>query len=147
MAEKPHPALARLQPLIGTWVLTGRTLDSQVDNIAGRVTIEWLPGGIFMLQRGEISMPSFGMSVHSLEILGYDPEADTFPSTVYSDLGGTPAAYCWQVRGNTVMHWTKGSRYTGTCSEDGTTLAGGWRPEGEEAEPGGAYDATMIRVP
>jgi hypothetical protein len=146
MANTPHPALKRLEPLIGTWKLTGRTLDATEDNITGRVTIEWLPGGFCMLQHGEISMPSAGMQVHALEILGYDPETDSFPSTVYSDMGGQPAVYHWQVRGRTVTHWTQGSKYTGTFSEDGNTLSGGWRPEGEAATPGNAYDATMTRV-
>jgi hypothetical protein len=51
------------------------------------------------------------------------------------------------VQGDTVTHWTEGSKYTGTFKEDGTILAGGWRPEGgEAANPGNAYDATMLRV-
>ena len=146
MTEKPHPALARLEPLIGTWRLTGRTLDATEDNITGRVNIEWLPGGFFMVQRGEIAMPSFGLTVQSLEIIGYDPSSDTFRSTVYSDMDGMPATYFWDVQGKVVTHWTAGSKYTGAFSEDGKTLTGGWRPEGGPGTPGSAYDATMIRI-
>ncbi len=143
-ANTPQPALKRLEKLVGIWTLTGRTLDSEVDNITGSVTIEWLLDGFFLQQRGEIAM--IGFKGQSLEILSYDPETDTFPSLVYSNMGSVPLPYCWDVQGEVVTHWTEGSKYTGTFSEDGNTLSGGWRPvEGVEAEPGGAYDAVMTR--
>jgi Protein of unknown function (DUF1579) len=146
MTNAPHPALRRLDPLIGTWRLAGRTLDSAEDNMTGIVTIEWLPGGFFMVQRGEIHFPAQGMNVQSLEVLAYDPESDTFPSMVYSNLDGAPASYQWDVRGTTVTHWTRGSKYIGTLSEDGKVLTGGWRPADEQEAQGFAYDATMTRV-
>jgi hypothetical protein len=37
---KPDPALKRLDKLVGTWEIKGRTLNSKEDNISGRVTIE-----------------------------------------------------------------------------------------------------------
>jgi hypothetical protein len=142
---KPDPALQRLERLVGTWTLKGRTLDSKEDNITGQVTIEWLPGGFFLQQRGE--MDFMGFKGQSLEIVGYDPAARNFPSYVYSSMSGEPLPYCWDVQGDVVTHWTEGSKYTGTFNEDGTILAGGWRPdEGIEETTGNAYDATMIRV-
>jgi hypothetical protein len=140
----PDPALRRLDRLVGTWRLTGRTLNAQEDNISGRVTIKWLPGGFFLEQRGEMEV--MGFKLQSLELIGYDPSTKAFSSYVYSSMGGTPLRYYWDVQGDTVTHWTDGSKYTGTFSEDGTILSGGWRPEGTEATPGNAYDATMIRV-
>lgn len=44
---QPDPALKRLEKLVGTWKLTGRTLSSKEDNITGWTTFEWMPGGIF----------------------------------------------------------------------------------------------------
>src|SRR5258708_25925470 len=144
-AQKPDPALKRLDKLVGTWKLNGRTLDSKVDNITGRVMIEWLPGGHFLLQRGEITL--MGTTLQSLEIVGYDPATKVFPSTGYSSIDGTPHPYFWDVQGNVVTHWTEGSKYTGTFSEDGKVLSGGWRPDkGVESNGGNTYDATMIRV-
>lgn len=140
----PDPALKRLEKLVGTWKITGRTLDSQEDNISGQVVIEWLPGGFFLQQRGEMSVMGFHMQ--SLEIIGYEPSTKAFSAYVYSSMSGTPLRYQWDVQGSTVTHWTEGAKYTGTFSADGTILAGGWRPEGSEATPGNAYDATMIRV-
>lgn len=142
---KPNPALKRLDKLVGTWSLTGRTFDSKVDNITGKVAIEWLPGGFFLQMRGEIRMENF--EVQSLEIVGYDTAAKIFSANVYSNVDGAPAQYYWQVKGDRVTHWTKGSKYTGTFSRDGQTLSGGWRPDKGRKETGEtSYDAIMTRV-
>lgn len=142
---KPPKALERLASLIGTWKIKGRTFDSEHDNISGRVTIEWLPGGFFMVQQGWIRVG--GLKIRSIEIIGYDSQTRAFPSYVYSDLNGVPSRYCWDVRGDVVEHWTDGARYAGRFSEDRTRLIGGWRPVGRERKaPGNTYDAVMIRL-
>ena len=51
-----------------------------------------------------------GTRIESLEIVYYDPTADTFPSTVYASIGGTPLPYRFDVRGNAVTH----SEYSAT---------------------------------
>jgi hypothetical protein len=144
-AATPHPALRRLDRLVGTWRIRGRTPDADADDISGRVIIEWLPGGCFLQQRGEMEFG--GARVHSLEIVGYDPATQAFSSYVFSNMGEAPARYYWDVQGDVVTHWTDGSKYTGTFGDDGNTLAGGWRPDaGREGPDNIAYDATMIRV-
>ncbi|GHO46455.1 DUF1579 family protein [Ktedonospora formicarum] len=141
----PDPALRRLDKLVGTWSLKGRTLDAQEDNIRGRTTIEWLPGGFFLALRGEIEFQGF--KSQSLEVIGYDPTTRGFSSTVYSDMGGVPMPYWWDVQDDVVTHWMEGSKYTGTFSEDGNVLKGGWRPdEGKESAENVGYDAIMIRI-
>ncbi len=98
-----------------------------------------------MQQRGEIDF--MGVTIHGLEIIGYDEATNDFPSTVYGDMSGVPFAYRWDVQGNTVIHSGLGARYTGTFSEDGKTLTGGWRPEaGNENRPENTYDATMAKI-
>ena len=141
----PDPALGRLEKLVGTWELKGRTLDSKEDNISGWTTFEWLPGGFFLKMSGEITFKGF--RIQSVEIIAYDPTSQTFPANVYSDMSGTVLPYQWNVQDNIVTHWTEGSKYTGTFSEDGNILSGGWRPEdGKEGPENAAYDATMVRV-
>ena len=141
----PSPALKRLDGLIGTWEMTGRTLDSEADNITGWNTFEWLPGGFFLKSTGEINFN--GVMIQSLEIIGYDPASRTFPSHVYSNLDGNVLPYTWDVQGGTVTHSDGTSTYTGTLNADGRTLSGGWRPKaGEKESPGNAYDAIMTRV-
>ena len=141
----PDPALGRLGKLVGKWELTGRTLSSKEDNLTGWTTFEWMPGGFFLQAVGEINFKGFIMQ--SLEIIAYDPERKTFPSSVYSSMSGTVHSYEWDVQGNTVIHSGLGATYTGTFSEDGNMLIGGWRPnEGTESTDETAYDATMRRV-
>ena len=141
----PDPALGRLEKLIGTWELKGRTLSSKEDNITGWTTFEWMPGGFFLKAVGEITF--HGSCMQSLEIIAYDPERKTFPASVYSSMSGTILSYEWDVQDNTVIHKGLGATYTGTFSEDGNLLIGGWRPdEGTESTDGTAYDATMRRV-
>ena len=142
---KPDPALKRFDVLIGTWDLKGRTLDSNEDNITGWNTFEWLLGGFFLKSEGEINFK--GTKLHSLEIIAYVPSTGTFPSNVYSSMGGDILQYYWDVQGNIVIHSDATSIYKGTLSEDGNILSGGWRPkEGEEEIPENSYDAIMARL-
>ena len=46
-----------------------------------------------------------------------------------------------------MTHAGSGATYSGTISEDGATITGGWQPDpGQPVEPGSAYDAVMRRV-
>jgi hypothetical protein len=114
-------------------------------NIWGRVTVEWLPGGLLMQQRSELRVRK--IRVRSVEIVGYDSKNKTFPSFVYSNLEDDPLPYRWDVRGDTIVHAGLGARFTGTFSKDGRTLSGGWRPEpGQKGTAANTYDVTMTRI-
>ncbi len=138
---KPHPALKRLDRLVGTWDMTGRTLNSDTDNVKGRTTFEWLPGGFFLQQRFHADFA--GYDIQSLEVIWYDPETDTFPSTVYASMAGTPLPYRYEVNGDNlkITAETLNATFHGNWKEDGT-FSGGWRPDpGHENDPGNvAYD-------
>jgi hypothetical protein len=133
----PNPALRRLDRYVGTWDMTGRTLGSDVDNVKGQTTFEWLPGGFFLQQRFRADFA--GYDIQSLEVIWYDPETDTFPSTVYASMAGTPLPYRYEVDGNNLKITAEslGATFRGTWSEDGTAFSGGWRPDpGHENDPG-----------
>lgn len=72
-----------------------------------------------------------GLEIDSLELIGYDPETKTFPSTVYSNLSPQPLPYRWNVQDDTVTITVRygplGATFTGSWREDGT-FSGGWRP-------------------
>ncbi|HEU4528246.1 MAG TPA: hypothetical protein VFT80_09985 [Actinomycetota bacterium] len=55
----------------------------------GETAFRWLPAGFFLEQR--MSLNFLGTEIESLELIGYDPETGTFPSTVFSNLSGTPS--------------------------------------------------------
>ena len=144
---RPDPALKRLEKFVGTWEVNGRTLDAEEDNISGRFAFQWLPGGFFLQQRTELNFA--GYQVKGLEVIGYDPATDRFPSTVYSSMSGVPIPYEYDVQGDHVTIRTElngGATYTGAFSKDGNSGSGGWRPD-EGAGPGNvAYDITVTRV-
>jgi Protein of unknown function (DUF1579) len=134
MAESPNlpepdPALRRLDRLVGTWSMEGNLVGSDEKNISGETTFRWLPGGFFLEQSVRIDF--MGLVIESLELIGYDPESDTFPSTVYSNLSPAPLPYRWDVKADTVTiavsYGPLDSTFTGSWREDGR-FSGGWRP-------------------
>lgn len=126
----PDPALRRLDRFVGTWEVRGRTLDAESDNVSGRLTFEWLPGGFFLEQRGRMNF--MGLELESLELIGYDQESGTFPSTVFANIGPQPLPYQWEVEGDelkiSVSYGPLDATFTGRFAEDGQTFGGGWRP-------------------
>jgi hypothetical protein len=144
----PDPALKRLDFFVGTWTMKGRTLDSSEDNVSGKATFEWLPGGFFLQQRVELDFAGF--EIKGLEVIGYDPSTGTFPSTVYSSMVGVPLPYRYDVQGNEVTIRTEfggGATFKGILREDGDSFSGGWRPdEGKEGPGNVAYDLTGTRA-
>ena len=72
------------------------------------------------------------MEIHSLELIGYDPETKTFPSTVYSNMSPTPLPYRWEVGDDSVTisvsYEPLDATFKGAFSEDGERFDGGWRP-------------------
>jgi hypothetical protein len=126
---QPDPALRRLDRLVGRWTMEGNLVDSDEKNIKGETAFSWLAGGFFLEQRVQIDF--MGLQIDSLELIGYDPETDTFPSTVYSSFSPTPLPYRWDVRGDdvtiAVSYGQLDSTFTGSWREDGT-FSGGWRP-------------------
>ena len=144
----PDPALKRLDRFVGTWEVTGRTLDSDVDNVSGRLTFEWLPGGFFLQQRVQLDFA--GYAIEGLEIIGYDPSTGKYPSTVFASMIGDPIPYEYDLQGDRVTIRTQlagGATYNGTFAEDGNSMSGGWRPDEGKAGPGNiAYDISGTRV-
>jgi Protein of unknown function (DUF1579) len=126
---QPDPALRRLDRLLGTWAMEGNLVGSDEKSIQGETTFRWLPGGFFLEQRARIDF--LGQQIDALELIGYDPETDTFPSTVFSGFSPTPLPYRWDVRGDsvtiTVAYGPLDATFTGSWREDGT-FSGGWRP-------------------
>lgn len=50
---RPNPALGSLDVIVGTCDLTGRE-SGPVGEIPGRVTLEWMEGGFFLVQRVDV---------------------------------------------------------------------------------------------
>jgi hypothetical protein len=139
---QPDPALRRLDRLVGRWSMEGNLVGSEEKNITGETTFRWLPGGFFLEQRARIDFA--GLQIEALELIGYDPESDTFPSTVYSNFSPQPLPYKWEVEADTVTitvsYGQLDATFTGSWREDGT-FSGGWRPNpGADETVNVAYD-------
>ena len=142
----PDPALKRLERLVGSWTITGCTLDSDEDNISGKVAFEWLPGGFFLQQRIEMDFAGF-VEIESLELIGYDPSTQAFSSNAYSNLAPFALPYQWDLQDNVLRISTEASKFEGIFSEDGDTFSGGWRPIPGMEGPGNIpYDISGTRV-
>jgi hypothetical protein len=132
---QPDPALRRLDRLVGRWSMEGNLVGSSEKSIRGEPSFRWLPGGFFLEQRARIDFA--GLQIEALELIGYDPESDTFPSIVCSNFSPEPLPYRWDVHGDsvciTVSHGALDATFIGSWREDGT-FSGGWRPnpDGDE---------------
>ena len=126
---QPHPAIRRLDRLVGRWSMEGNLVGSDEKNIRGETIFRWLPRGFFLEQRAHIDFA--GQRIDALELIGYDAETDTFPSTVYSGFSPDPLPYRWDVRDDrvtiTVSYGRLDATFTGSWHEDGT-FSGSWRP-------------------
>lgn len=141
--QLPHPALKRFEILIGTWDIQGR-VSGLFGEVNGQATFEWMAGGFFLSQR--FYMNFVGQRIEGLEVIGYDPYSQSFPATVYTNMGISPS-YKWDIHDNMVIHSTEGSKYIGRFDPNKNVLTGRWEPEEGKASAGNiAYDATMIRL-
>jgi Protein of unknown function (DUF1579) len=149
-APQPDPALKRLDFLVGKWSLRGHLVGSDEENIVGEATYEWLPGGFFMQQRVKLDFAGF-VEVDSLELIGYDPETDTFKSYVFSNMSPEPLPYRWDVKDGSmtisVSYGPLDATYRGQFSEDRNSLSGGWRPNpGADETVNVPYDIAGTRL-
>ena len=145
---QPDPALKRLDLLVGSWTMEGHLVGSDENNIRGETTFRWVAGGFFLEQRVQIDF--MGMQIDSVELIGYDPDTDAFPSTVYSNFSPVPLPYRWEVEGDSVKisvsYGPLDSAFTGSWREDGT-FSGGWRPNpGADETVNVAYDISGHRL-
>ena len=126
----PDPALRKLDRFVGTWSMEGQLVGSDEIAIKGETTFRWLPGGFFLEQRGRMNF--LGMELETLELIGYDPETGTFPSTVFANIGPAPLPYRWEIDGDelkiSVSYGPLDATFTGRFAEDGQSFGGGWRP-------------------
>ncbi len=146
---QPDQALRRLDRFVGTWTIKGHLVGSDEETITGEATYRWLPGGFFLEQR--ITLDFMQYQIESVELIGYDPETKTFPSTVFSNMSPVPLPYRWEVEEDrikiSVTYPPLDATFEGKWSEDGKTFAGGWRPNpGADQTANVAYDVSGHRV-
>jgi hypothetical protein len=117
---QPDPELRRLDRLVGTWTMESNLVGSEEKNIRGETTFR---GCRAASSSSSARIDFMGQQIDALELIGYDTETDTFPSTVFSGFSPTPLPYTWDVRGDSVTITVSYGRWTQPSPAPGTRTA------------------------
>jgi hypothetical protein len=122
--DEPKTADARLEALIGAWVVQGTHPVDASMVVRGRANFEWLDGGRFVVERWTVEHPDFP---DGIAILG---EGEAGFAQHYFDSRGVARVYAmsltdeaWELSRD---HPGFSQRFIGTFSDDGATIAGRW---------------------
>jgi hypothetical protein len=100
-AIKPNPALEPFTQLIGTWRIVGSHPYIADTELHGRVTVEWIEGGAFLLMRSELDHPDIP---DGIEIFGSDDKAETY-YMLHFDERGVSRKYDVSIAENQLKWW------------------------------------------
>jgi hypothetical protein len=114
-----------LNALVGTWTIEARHPALPGVVVSGRCTFEWLEGERFLLQRSRLEHPDFP------DALGVIGEFDDGLAMHYFDSRGVYRVYQMSLS-DRIWRMSRDApgfsqRFTGTLSDDGSTLSGLWK--------------------
>jgi hypothetical protein len=155
MQAERHPALGRLEALVGEWELQAFMGGQPVPG-RGRTTFEWLEGGAFLVQHADVEYgdgapPEWvaNSPFPVTTIIGLDDATEQF-SMLWADARAIYRVYQMSLRDSVWKVWRDApgffQRFTGTFGEDGKTITGGWElsRDGSSWEPD--LDVTYTKV-
>ena len=136
MSESTETAARkRLEALIGTWTMEAGPAGGPRWPGTARVNFEWLEGAPLLIQRWHVDMPE---APDGVAVIGCDGKSDGYQQ-LYTDERDVQRIYQMSLRDGVWKLWRHGEpfsqRFTGTFSEDGGTITGGW----EIAEDGNTW--------
>lgn len=133
-AAPGRSGLRSLEPLVGTWSISG-------PGLSGTVRYEWAEGGAALVQH--VELVNDREVTRGVERIAPDPESGLLRSR-YSGGDGEVLEYVYDLTGDTLTIWFgdvgSPARFVGTFDATGTRNTGAW------AWPGGGYGSTMTRV-
>ncbi len=124
--------LAALEPFVGEWRMAVAFEGMPPMDAGARVSFEWLPGKRFLIQRWEVPVPE---APDGIAIIGADPASEGSYLQHYFDARGVARVYKMSFGEGVWTLWREeadfspldfAQRFTGTFSDDGTTIAGAW---------------------
>lgn len=135
----PNPALSRLDPLVGTWEISGSL-------VHGRVRFEWMTGGHYLIQH--VALVHSGRTILGVEYIGYDEDTGTLRSH-FMDSNGANFTYTWDLIDRSLSTWfgerDSTNSFSGELSEDGNSYQGAWEwPDGQGGVGGYAVNAARV---
>lgn len=138
-ALKPNPALKPFEVLIGEWKTTGSHPFLSGVVLHGRVSIDWLEGGAFLVIRAEIDHPQFP---DGIEIFGSDDVEKKF-FMLHFDERGVSRKYDVSFENDQLTWWRDdpdfSQRFTITIEKSGNTMTS----IGEMSQNGGAWEKDL----
>jgi hypothetical protein len=126
-AAERDPALDRLDALVGEWTMTAGPPGGEPWPGEAHVSCEWLEGRTFLIERWTIEMPE---APDGIAIIGIGEGEGTFQQH-YFDSRGVHRVYEMTLDDGVWKMWRDSpdpfpQRFTGTFSEDGSTITGRW---------------------
>ena len=129
-------ALDELEALIGEWAMGAAfpgapSIDEQLESGIGSITLEWMDGREFVLQRWTVPDPG----PDGLAVIGSDPDRKGAYLQHYFDTRGVARVYKMTFEGGEWKLWRDepdfspldfSQRYTGTLGADGNRIEGTW---------------------
>ena len=140
----------RLERLIGKWTMHV-AFPGAPPVAGGRVVFEWMTGEQFLIERWEVPVPE---APDGLAIIGFDEGRGTFLQH-YFDSRGIARVYAMSLEDGVWTLWRDApdfsplefaQRYTGTFSDDGTTIVGRWEIAHDGSTWEHDFDLTYVRV-
>ncbi len=143
----PNPALKDLEALAGEWSVEIAFPTDPPGTVHGRVTFDWIEGGAFLVMRAggiEWSGPSGAVG-----IIGRDDAAETY-SMLYFDARGVSRIYQMSFGDGVWTQWRSApgfsQRFTGTLSDDGSTITARWEKSSDGVRWEHDFDLTYRRA-
>lgn len=124
--NRQNATLRRLEALVGEWSIEITLPGDPPTKVVGQSTCEWLESGNFLLERSSAEQADFPTSY---AIIGCDDVLGTY-SILYSDSRDVRRLYAMSFDGTVWKQWRNEpgffQRFTGTFSDDGSTITAKW---------------------
>jgi hypothetical protein len=141
-----RPALRRLEPLVGEWIIEAQGPDGKPWPGGGRVTFEWHASGAHLIERGTADLPE---APDNVSVIGCDAVNGTY-FQLYSDERGVCRVYEMSMGDGEWKLWREGEpfsqRFTATFSDDGNTITGRWEIAEDSTSYTTDFDLTFRRA-
>jgi hypothetical protein len=130
--QAENPEIERLTVLVGEWSMVPEFEGLPPVDEGAPVVFEWMPGERFLIQRWEIPVPE---APDGIAVIGPDPESEGNFLQHYFDSRGVARVYKMTLADGVWKLWRDSpdfspldfyQRYTGTFSDDGSTISGAW---------------------
>ena len=144
--------LEALEPLVGEWSLIAGLQGHPAPDAGARVTFEWLPGETFLIERWEVPVPE---APDGIAIIGADPESEGNYLQHYFDSRGVARVYKMSFEDGVWKLWRDepdfspldfSQRFTGTFSDDGSSIVGRWEISHDGMTWEHDFDLTYIKA-